>query len=694
MNRRNFISKSALAGAGLFMFSDLKLQAESLIPLASKSFDYQVNKDGSFDIKIDNQIWMKSCYPAIDHQSIRPLSVKIDKLNSKTQIIYLFETGTLTVVLSNEAGQFKISSSIEGFSVAPHWVYPLANAEVVQGNRFFRHGLGFGGPNGLFNIPKSTRNHDLIKLTEQAWSYDSYLNMALVDSNDAALVWGAFQHDRFLQRSTIYNKTNRLGLVDYRPAADEVTLLETGFGTENIPLNNKKLDLPEIIFFSGTNLYSTLEKFIVSLATVMNIKPNKKPSYHWDSWYEYYEDFDEAKLDATLKGFKEMNPPPRLDGILIDAGWCPMGDWLEADKRVYPSGLAGAVEKIKNAGFKPGIWIGPFMVSSESKLFKEHPDWILKNTKGEFLLDSEGNKGFVDDVVIKEKRYYLDTSNPEAFEYMRKVCRQFKEWGVSVSKIDFLDWGFKDSTTVKRFSPGKTSVEYFMDVIKMIRQEMGKDCFLIGCISPIAPILGHFDAYRPAYDVSETWEPTGNISNMFQETVNCFYMHDVIWKTDPDMVYLRRNSSLKLSDDETQTLALWSGMLNGVIATSDRLYKIHPFRYDLWKFIEPGINSNKAKLPYIFSDKKQALVAALENKKNSCWTVLIINTKEKEIDESYSLKELTGIDQAYCFNWMITDSEPMGRQTSINCKILPHQSKLIYINSENLAPDKNSKLRS
>ena len=41
-------------------------------------------------------------------------------------------------------------------------------------------------------------------------------------------------------------------------------------------------------------------------------------------------------------------------------------------------GLKGAADAIKAAGYEPGIWIGPFMVGEESKLFKEHPDWMLR----------------------------------------------------------------------------------------------------------------------------------------------------------------------------------------------------------------------------------------------------------------------------------------------------------------------------
>ncbi|MGE5557992.1 MAG: hypothetical protein ACM3WV_05195 [Bacillota bacterium] len=55
----------------------------------------------------------------------------------------------------------------------------------------------------------------------------------------------------------------------------------------------------------------------------------------------------------------------------------------------------------------------------------------------------------------------MDTSHPEAFAYLRHVFRTLRKWGAVFYKIDFLDWGFKDSTKVKRHAPGKTSMQYF-----------------------------------------------------------------------------------------------------------------------------------------------------------------------------------------------------------------------------------------
>ncbi len=52
----------------------------------------------------------------------------------------------------------------------------------------------------------------------------------------------------------------------------------------------------------------------------------------------------------------EEKPPIRY--FQIDAGYFPStGDWLECTER-FPLGLQEAFERINQAGYLPGIWVG------------------------------------------------------------------------------------------------------------------------------------------------------------------------------------------------------------------------------------------------------------------------------------------------------------------------------------------------
>ncbi|MCX7841441.1 MAG: alpha-galactosidase, partial [Anaerolineae bacterium] len=61
-----------------------------------------------------------------------------------------------------------------------------------------------------------------------------------------------------------------------------------------------------------------------------------------------------------------------------DDGFPPeMGDWLLV-KPQFPRGLKPVLEEIRAAGFRPGLWIAPFTVGNRSQLYRQHPDWVLR----------------------------------------------------------------------------------------------------------------------------------------------------------------------------------------------------------------------------------------------------------------------------------------------------------------------------
>lgn len=99
-------------------------------------------------------------------------------------------------------------------------------------------------------------------------------------------------------------------------------------------------------------------------------------SYHWCIWY-YYQSFDELNLTQRLSGLKQIKPSIPIQTIQIDAGYfAKPGDWLEPTRR-FSHGIKAAFRQIIDAGYRAGVWIGPFMVGNRSRLYREHPDWVV-----------------------------------------------------------------------------------------------------------------------------------------------------------------------------------------------------------------------------------------------------------------------------------------------------------------------------
>lgn len=142
-----------------------------------------------------------------------------------------------------------------------------------------------------------------------------------------------------------------------------------------------------------------------------------------NNWEATYFDFNETKLSKLVKDTKNLG----LDLFLLDDGWfgnkyprnnddAGLGDWQENRKKL-PNGLGYLVKEAKKNNVKFGIWIEPEMANPESELFKNHPDWIIKQPerpeklyRNQMVLDVTNPEvqDFIYDVVDN-----LFTQNPE-----------------------------------------------------------------------------------------------------------------------------------------------------------------------------------------------------------------------------------------------------------------------------------------
>ena len=99
-----------------------------------------------------------------------------------------------------------------------------------------------------------------------------------------------------------------------------------------------------------------------------------------NSWEAAYFDINEKKLLNLAKAGKDVG----VELFVMDDGWFgnrdddtqALGDWFVNEKKL-PNGLKGLVDKVKALDMDFGIWVEPEMVNVNSKLYEEHPDWVL-----------------------------------------------------------------------------------------------------------------------------------------------------------------------------------------------------------------------------------------------------------------------------------------------------------------------------
>ena len=111
-------------------------------------------------------------------------------------------------------------------------------------------------------------------------------------------------------------------------------------------------------------------------------KPKASPLRGYTSWYNHYQDINENSIAKDLRGIDCL--PVRTDVFQIDDGWeKKIGDWLSADEAKFPEGLRPIVDRIHEKGMLAGLWLAPFSAEKDSLIYREHPDWIIKDKNGE-----------------------------------------------------------------------------------------------------------------------------------------------------------------------------------------------------------------------------------------------------------------------------------------------------------------------
>jgi len=282
---------------------------------------------------------------------------------------------------------------------------------------------------------------------------------------------------------------------------------------------------------------SVFARYAELLGERLGKSPGKSSPRVWCSWYSLYGAIDEGLLDCV---FDELGSLP-FDVLQVDDGWeVSIGDW-EANER-FPSGMEALAAKIRASGRTPGLWLAPLLVVPSSTLYRQHLDWLLRDADGQLV--SAGH-------LWGEPLFALDTTHPEALEWLAGLMRQVRAWGFDYLKLDFLYAGAL---------PGKRHVNMPREAayrrgLQVMREAMGTDAYFLTCGAPILPSLGLCDAIRVGPDVAGKWESyrdarllynptTPGTKNAIRTTVNRLWLNLLV-ATDPDVAYFRsRHTSM------------------------------------------------------------------------------------------------------------------------------------------------------
>lgn len=170
--------------------------------------------------------------------------------------------------------------------------------------------------------------------------------------------------------------------------------------------------------------------------------PHKDRPILLNNWEATHCDFDEARLISLFEDANRVG----AELFLLDDGWFGngefsrdddkhgLGDWEHSTKKL-PNGLAHLAKQAvkRKVGF--GIWLEPEMVNPKSRLYSEHPEWIITQQKRE--------------PILGRHQEILDLTRPEVQQYEWQIIDKT----LSPSKdISYVKWDCNRYVT----QPGST----------------------------------------------------------------------------------------------------------------------------------------------------------------------------------------------------------------------------------------------
>ena len=254
----------------------------------------------------------------------------------------------------------------------------------------------------------------------------------------------------------------------------------------------------------------------------------------------------------------------------------------------YAHGMEAVAARLGALGFTPGIWFMPFAGDHLDPYFRDHAEWFVKHSNGEFYETKWGGTS-------------LDMTELGAREHLRNVVKTIRSWGYRYFKMDGLwtgtateqvyvnDGYVEDGIGDAVFhNPDKTNIEAMRDGLKLVRQAARLDVFFSGCnlsqnMRSFSGSVGLVDSMRIGPDNGSDWprDPNGAVVGSLLagplHGSRKYFLHGRVWWNDPDPIYVR--AAMPLS--HARLIASWVAISGQFYLNSDWLPGLPADRLDI-----------------------------------------------------------------------------------------------------------------
>ena len=142
--------------------------------------------------------------------------------------------------------------------------------------------------------------------------------------------------------------------------------------------------------------------------------------------------FNREKLLSIADRASELG----IELFVLDDGWfgqrqddnSSLGDWQVNERKIQGS-LTELIAKVKAKNLQFGLWLEPEMLSEDSDLYRQHPDWAIQ-------LPGRPH-------TYSRNQLVLNYANPEVVNYMKALLDEL----LTQHEIDYIKWDMNRNIT-------------------------------------------------------------------------------------------------------------------------------------------------------------------------------------------------------------------------------------------------------
>jgi len=368
----------------------------------------------------------------------------------------------------------------------------------------------------------------------------------------------------------------------------------------------------------------------------------------YSGWLHWRNALQELKADTVIRNadwitrHPEFYPimPKGMEYIQLDLGWQKWYGCNEADPERFPNGMKWMAEQIHARGLKAGICIVPFCATPDAPITQSHPEYMLH--------DSEGEMVHVFDQEVDAEFVLLDSSHPEAQEYIQSRIRQIiDDWGYDLIKVDLLSYARgpdADIADVVYYDNSLTSIEVYrlgINLLKEVIESSPREVILTSCCACNSPGIGILRSNYSSVGhlrrlANQFWEDKIGFKRLIRAWASRFHLNNTVWTNDFGAIILGNSHPL----NEALVIITASALSGGIVSIGDDLTKLESERAALFSKILP-LYGETAELIEFYNDDYPQIWNLKVNTSFDNWNVVgIFNWSDELQDISFELERI------------------------------------------------------